>query len=502
MTEEGTRRAEDEPLPPREKMMEWLRGGEEGVARFNRSRQLSRFNPDLVEASLNKSNLQQANFSGANLSEADLSGSDLRGADLRGADLRGADLSRVDLRGADLRGAGFQEANLGGATLNRSNLQQANFSGADLRGAGIRGADLRGAYLQEAKLAGANLVGADLRGADLRGADLQEAVLNRAVLNGAKLVRANLSGTDLDVAVGGNRLRRLVGRWFPLPGLHAAPFILDGQRIRGTMFSFASQDPWSILRRTYTGPKLAFIFLATVAGFLPLIAQALFWIAVAVAERRGIEAMLGPLEESSRIARGLPDPGARAWADEAEPAWGGLRSRLDGQPGAPFILDLKPIREAVERGREALIEVRSDAGSRLTAGQARDLETAAANLAEARRVFALVRPERAHVELRPHRIIALLLGWSEGFWPFLLAITALSYNLARFAFTFFFIVPLREESDRNQRAPRWSDYRPLWHAHQVLSVLVLVTYVSLAILIATKVVPALWMKVLVPVRTG
>src|SRR4051794_31491817 len=90
----------------------------------------------------------------------------------------------------------------------------------------LEGAHLGGAYLQAADLTGAHLRGAHLRGAHLEGADLRTANTT-----------SYLNGT--------------------LPSF-GRPFVLDDTRIQNTRFSAWSQDPWSILRRTYTGPKLVF----------------------------------------------------------------------------------------------------------------------------------------------------------------------------------------------------------------------------------------------------
>ena len=112
--------------------VEMLRGGPEGVKRWNVWR--------------NANHSVKVDLSGAKLSEANLSGVDFRGADLSGADLTEAILTRAILAGADL-------------------------SGADLTGA---------------ILAGADLWGADLTEAILTEAILTEAILTEAILAGAK----------------------------------------------------------------------------------------------------------------------------------------------------------------------------------------------------------------------------------------------------------------------------------------------------------------------------
>ena len=116
----------------REEALGLLKGGEQGVAEWNRRRE-----------------------SGEAIPLADLSGADLRGADLSGADLSGADLSDADLSGADLSGCRPPRGRPHGADLRGADLSGADLSGADLRGADLSGADLSGADLREADLSGA-----------------------------------------------------------------------------------------------------------------------------------------------------------------------------------------------------------------------------------------------------------------------------------------------------------------------------------------------------------
>jgi hypothetical protein len=149
-----------------------LRGGPDGIRKWNEWRERDEKIPSL---------------SGADLCGAHLSGTDLRGAHLSGAHLRRAVLSEADLSEAVLR-----RADLGGAVLSGAVLRRADLSGADLSGAVLRGADLGGAHL-----GGAHLSGAHLRRAVLGGADFSRAVLSEAVLSGADLREVDLRGAVL-----------------------------------------------------------------------------------------------------------------------------------------------------------------------------------------------------------------------------------------------------------------------------------------------------------------
>ncbi len=143
----------------------------------------------------------------------------LENADLRGRDLRGLDFRNDHLEGVDLAQARLDDCNLGHTHLERAEFYEASLCNARL----IR------TYLE-----GANLVEADLSGANLNGADL-----TRTDCRGAKGI------------------------------------IFDETRIDQVRLSAGADDPWSILRRKYTGPNLAMILLLTLVFFVPMIAKAL-----------------------------------------------------------------------------------------------------------------------------------------------------------------------------------------------------------------------------------
>lgn len=116
--------------------------------------------------------------------------------------------------------------------------------------------DLSGASLSVANLAYADLSDANLRGADLDCANLRNANLQGARLEGAQLCGANFNGADLEQASG---------------------FIFDHCDIRNTKLHSDSTDPWSVLRRKYTGAVMLWTILALVAAFTPYFLKALYW---------------------------------------------------------------------------------------------------------------------------------------------------------------------------------------------------------------------------------
>lgn len=132
------------------------------------------------------------------------------------------------------QGLDFNDLDLKGAFLYKVNLTKANLSGCDLRHAFLGHADLKNSNLQNANLHHANLYAADLESAEFKGCQLREAQLSNANLRDAK------------------------------------NFVLDGNQITGALFSHDSQDPYNVLRRTYSGPKFVLVLIFSLLAFLPI----------------------------------------------------------------------------------------------------------------------------------------------------------------------------------------------------------------------------------------
>jgi uncharacterized protein YjbI with pentapeptide repeats len=183
----------------RDEAIRLLKGGEEGIAEWNRRREEGEEIPLLVEFDVRQADLGRANLRWANLSRANLWGANLCQANLSNADLiqanaHWAKFDRANFIGADLRGA-----YLGGALLSEAKLRGTNLVGAKLRRAKVTGAEFGTAgfapEIDDKK--GTRLVPAfpaDLSGADLGGADLSNASFNETNLSGADLTEANLCG--------------------------------------------------------------------------------------------------------------------------------------------------------------------------------------------------------------------------------------------------------------------------------------------------------------------
>jgi uncharacterized protein YjbI with pentapeptide repeats len=179
-----------------------LKGGEAGVAEWNRRRSGADTSFDLRGADLCTANLAGADLHFADLGRADLVNADLHqanleatilsGAILIGANFRGANLTRANLVGADLSSADLRSANLQSANLRVANLDSARLDLARLDGANLNGAKLTMARLDSANLSYANLSGANLNSTILRGA-----ILSGAILRGASFIDADLTAADL-----------------------------------------------------------------------------------------------------------------------------------------------------------------------------------------------------------------------------------------------------------------------------------------------------------------
>ena len=130
--------------------------------------------------------------------------------------------------------------------LERAELQNARLEHADLEGA-----HLEHAYLRESHLEHANLRESHLEHANFFRANLRHADLRRAHLEDATLLEADLSSAELRDARG---LR------------------FDDNPIRDIRIEGNARDPWSVLRRSYTGPwffahlLLLLLFFAPYAG--------------------------------------------------------------------------------------------------------------------------------------------------------------------------------------------------------------------------------------------
>ncbi len=161
---------------------------------------------------------------------------DLRGASLIDATLKHAPLRWCDFTKAKLCNANLWHAYLIECTLDDADLKEANLCYADLTGSSMVGTNLRGAVLLHAR--GVNLTGA--RGYVLDGEDMSSWVLPPSPL---------------------------------LPIIEHVTASAEGVSVR-RRFGWPYTDPWSALRRTYTGVMTAFHLLLGITALAPHVLQA------------------------------------------------------------------------------------------------------------------------------------------------------------------------------------------------------------------------------------
>jgi len=308
-----------------------LRGGLVGVAEFNRRRDTGWSLADLSECDLRGAKCSwhlNGSLVHPNLREANLGGAALAGSNFRFAHFDGASMYEANFNDADLFGASFVSAALSGAKFRRaqlsnSNLLQADLEEADLSGANLSNASLQGASLENADLSNSYLFNIQLNQADLRSADLTRAMLAEADLSEADLEAADLTGATLRGA--SLQDANLIG---------AFGFRLDHNYVRGAKLYGGARDPWSVLRRTYTGSALLFLLLPLLAYFGLLIARAAFWAGVGQVEERALGAL-------HSVAPRMPDKAnAAAKAELVSEILAQLNERTDPKPVWVVILGL------------------------------------------------------------------------------------------------------------------------------------------------------------------
>lgn len=237
--------------------------------------------------------LSRANLAGVELTDADLSNCDLTSADLRGAKLsqvqlgreecKRADLVRADLRGALIDGTDFSYVNLTGALFEgsvsnssfaKAQLFHADFTAVKLAHADFSESQMRKTILKDAYLFNANMTGAFMKEAVLTGADLTQANLTAADLTETDFSNATIKGTNLKNTITQRAI--FAGAWVE----DAKHLTFDSSLTRGAAFPTTSHDPWSVLRRNYTGSHLLFHLLFLIATLIPYVGRTAAWLLV------------------------------------------------------------------------------------------------------------------------------------------------------------------------------------------------------------------------------
>jgi hypothetical protein len=173
----------------------------------------------------------------------------------------------IDLRNCILTGGTYTQINLSYVNLTDVNFKNlyapsANFSNAILHRAKITKSMVHGADFTNAKLGASDLSNSELLNANFENAELDHTNLTGANLSAANFKGARLTGSDLTNADLTN----------------AKEFILDHNKIEGTIFPYKSSDRWSILRRKYTGVGMMWTLLFLLSALIPYGIKAVYWI--------------------------------------------------------------------------------------------------------------------------------------------------------------------------------------------------------------------------------
>ena len=189
---------------------------------------------------------------------------------LRESELRQVDLCEIDFQDCDLSGANLSGATLMGSTWTNCRFGLTNLSGAQLQGSTFAaGCVFEGATLDDCVATRATFVNSDFRNATAVSAKFDQVDFGGSRLANTDLTRASLNDST--------------------------NFVLDRAIVHSTNFSATAADPWSILRRTYTGPRFVLNFVLLAAFVMTLVAktfayQVLVLIESAPALAEGIDA--------------------------------------------------------------------------------------------------------------------------------------------------------------------------------------------------------------------
>jgi hypothetical protein len=401
------------------------------------------------------------------LDEADLNGADLSNSIWDNSSFREADLEGARLIGAKLIGATLQDAKMANAILTKADLTGCKARGVILEKCDLYRADLTSANLKEANLEGANLSRAILPKACLAKANLSQCILTKANLRGCCLIGALMPGANLrDADLRDIGTIGILSTIFPF---YKIPFKLDENNIRDCKFSAGVGDPWSVLRRSYTGPRFAFNLLFLVAFALPYIAQALFWVGVNRVEAFVLRPILSSISQASYVLSSSADPVVKAWSFKAEQLLNSLE---------PISQNVPALQESLDRlsgsltSLQTLLDEAIQMAKVSTALRAKKWGEQAAEL--------LQRYPSLGQRFQQWSVWELLIGRNKGRVYVFVVLILVGYNLGRGVLTYM-VGLLREEEDRNHESPEAVKYALLFRLHQFLSLVYVLSLISFVI---------------------
>ncbi len=395
---------------------------------------------------LDKAIIKNAHLENAGLAFAYLDNAILDCAYLENATLISAHMDDTSLFGAHLNKAILSGATINNADLRDTNLQQARLIRTKLSNSNLSGAHLENSILQLSTLVDVNMTGAHLENADLTGAHLENVNLQLAHLENADL-RAT-TGLKLDMTHTRNAI-------FTPVGLRLAWFLTHGFN-----FSKYPNDPWSVLRQMYSGPRLAFHILVLIAFTLPYIGRAIALSFVSQAERRAI-AIANEWKEALVINAG----GVNEKFEESVQA--NAEQRKDAPGGKAFV---PQIEGGSMKSHEMIERSKKKANDKLQEG---------------------IMKIQNHTQ-KTH-IFWVLIHWDKAPWRAILAITLILYNLAIY-YLVISIGPLRDEEERSGVSPCWDDYRKLRYYHWFVCVVFYISLTAFVFNVIELLCEPIWMQ--------
>lgn len=431
---------------------------------------------------------------------ADLSRVDLSRRNLSNVLLQRANLSGANLEGAILRGANLFRANLSGAILNDVQLQDAFLARVNLTAAHMRRADLshEKLCLGEAEFADTDMTGATLINRDFHGSNLQGAIFENSIIAGCDFEQADAEGANF----AGAKLQECNFRGTNLAGADlrgTKNLRLDSTYIRGARFAIRANDPWSVLRRNYTGTMLMFHLLLVAFFFIPYAIKATGLVALKHAQ----DVIGRPSDNSIVDSRNQSLPVFEILADVTQK----LRQIAAGPPQAEGKRTAQEVlRESSQRIEQTATTLRGRAVVGIealheVAQELRRVEASLPHIGEERKAQEALlglaqRIERTTQALRDKTtsgatmvdnllerlkrltpclsekcrkvpVLKILLDVDSGFWQGLIAFALVIYAFCRWQLTRY-IAPLRDEEERSGYSPpykvkgEWSLIWPGW----------------------------------------
>ncbi len=248
-------------------------------------------------------------------------------------------------------------------------------------------------------------------------------------------------------------------------------FTAHGQSARGTRFDPAAKDPYSILRRKYTGPLMLFTLVFLAMFFTPYLIRAGAWTAASrvqtalvVADDSAPKSWPVLLRESSSdLQHASAELRATAqsqsdlrelvfkWTNRLEAANANIQLAIDRIPGETKVA--VNLTNALEGINAELMSTVSTLGS--TAGA-----TEASLLRASDAIAELSERLNTHAQTTKRQVWSIVLGFRAGFWGWLagvLSIIFLFYNVLRACVTWW-MSQVRDAEERSGHLPEIQQY--------------------------------------------